>query len=92
MFSLGVTLWELLAGHLPQVASTVHDLLRLRASQSVPPLPRSISAQVPDALAGLVHACLAPDPADRPEAAWLARALEPFAAAPAGGPDARRAA
>lgn len=92
VFSLGVTLWELLAGHLPQVASTVHDLLLLRATQSVPPLPRSISARVPDALIGLVHDCLAPDPADRPEAAWLARALEPYAAAPAGGPDARRAA
>ncbi len=69
VYAAGITLHELLAGVQPftgQAAAVIHGHL-----ETVPSQP----ARVPDSVWVLISACLSKDPAARPSAAALARAL-----------------
>ncbi len=70
LYATGVILFEMLAGCKPFEAESVGDLL----SQSLHGLPlslRELRPEVPELLASLVEACLAREPAQRPESAAL---------------------
>ncbi len=66
VYSLGATLWALLAGRTPFVdpegSNTMQDLLGRARSGEAPPLP----ATVPSHLADLIGRAMSPQPADRP--------------------------
>ncbi|MFF5232667.1 serine/threonine-protein kinase [Dactylosporangium sp. NPDC000521] len=89
VYSLGVLLYRLLAGHLPWTASGSAGLLQ--AHLSTPPAALPALPGVPAELAQLCERCLAKDPADRPTAAEvaaiLAAAAVPVPAGTPGGPD-----
>jgi serine/threonine-protein kinase len=81
VYSLGVVLYELLAGRTPY---RFDSLAELGAPRKPPP---DLPPTVPPALAAVVRRCLSPAPTDRPESAAevgveLRRALEPAAEAP----------
>jgi tetratricopeptide (TPR) repeat protein len=80
VYSLGCLLFEMLAGRMPFLST---DQVTLRvAHQSVPaPAVASFRAAVPLAAGDLVAAMLAKDPAARPSAEAVYRALLPLAAA-----------
>lgn len=74
VYSLGVILFELLVGHPPHQHDDVRELLRLRVSAEVP----SVRDAMPDVDAGLdalVRRMMARAPAQRPDAAEVARQL-----------------
>ncbi|MGI5163398.1 serine/threonine-protein kinase [Spirillospora sp. CA-253888] len=66
LYGLGCVLYELLAGHRVFESRTPADEFVRHLTEPPPPLAR---ADVPDALAGLVLALLAKDPAHRPAGA-----------------------
>jgi serine/threonine protein kinase len=79
VWSIGVVLYELLAGRRPFLADTRVALRTLVEAAPLPPLPPSVST----GLARAVARCLVKDPADRfPDVAALTAALAPFAPAP----------
>ena len=64
VFSTGVVLYEMLAGHRPFEGASDPEILR--AVLSVEPLPLgSLALDVPEALAGIVHKCLRKLPQER---------------------------
>ena len=68
VYSLGVVLWELLAGRhpFPQPSGAVRDVLpRLVSNRRRPPDVRSVNVEVSPALAAIVARCLSPNPDDR---------------------------
>jgi serine/threonine protein kinase len=73
VYSLGVLLYKLLAGHLPWSAATTTQLLTDHVFTEPEPLP-AIDG-VPDSVADLCRACLKKDPADRPSASEVAQIL-----------------
>jgi eukaryotic-like serine/threonine-protein kinase len=76
LYSLGVVLFELLAGRLPHEAASLGLLLREVARSPAPPLQR-LQPDVPAALAALVASLLEKDRERRPrDAAAVAAALE----------------
>lgn len=80
LYSAGIVLYEMLAGHPPFQAPHPVALLRAHLEQEPPPIPG-----VPDELFGVVRWMLAKDPAARPQsahvtAAALADAVETFVA------------
>ncbi len=80
IFSLGIMLWECLAGRLPFRASSVSALLLRIIREDAPPLCLA-APDVPRELADLIHVALARSPESRfPSARAMARALAPFAA------------
>ena len=78
VYALGITLYELLAGHPPFTGNTA-AILYAHGTAAPPRV-----AGIPDALWEIVGACLAKNPASRPSASEVAAALQAFAAVPAG--------
>lgn len=92
IYAVGVCMYEMLTGAPPFAATTLPELIRLQ--QDVPaPSVAARADDVPASLDGAVAACLAREPAARPTAEELSRALSdrgsvdvPFAAPAGPGP------
>ena len=74
LYSLGVLLYEMLAGRPPFIDVLPSVVLIKQATAPPPPLP-ALRADVPRNLAQAIHRLLAKSPADRPRTAASARAL-----------------
>jgi len=74
LYSLGILLYEMLAGRPPFVDPLQSALLVKQATASAPPLPR-LRQDIPRPLALAVHTLLAKRPEDRPRTAGLAKIL-----------------
>jgi serine/threonine-protein kinase len=68
LYSLGVTLYEMITGNLPFAASAPDELVRLHR-ESKPTCIRDTVPQLPKPVASLVHRLLAKDPLRRPASA-----------------------
>lgn len=76
IYSLGASLYHLLAGKPPYSGKDASEIIRAHARDSLRPL-RQVAPEVPPELAKLVERMLAKDPADRPQSASeLVRAFE----------------
>ncbi|GIF76428.1 serine/threonine-protein kinase [Asanoa siamensis] len=73
VFSLGVVLYKLLAGHTPWPAGTKSAVMTAHVFSDPAPLPAI--GGVPPEVRDLCHACLSRDPAARPTAALVAATL-----------------
>src|SRR5215217_2617205 len=74
LYSLGVLLYEMLAGRPPFVDPLQSALLVKQATAPAPPLPR-LRQDIPRSLALAVHSLLAKRPEDRPRTAAMAKML-----------------
>jgi hypothetical protein len=74
LYSLGVLLYEMLAGRPPFIDPLQSALLVKQATAPAPPLPR-LRQDIPRPLALAVHTLLAKRPEDRPRTAALAKLL-----------------
>lgn len=74
LYSLGVLLYEMLAGRPPFVDPLQSALLVKQATAPAPPLPR-LRQDIPRSLALAVHTMLAKRPHDRPRTAAAAKSL-----------------
>jgi serine/threonine protein kinase len=76
IYSLGVTLFQMLAGRLPFVPESKDPmaLVMMQAREAPPPL-RALNPAVTEAMEAVVRSALHKDPALRPDAEDLARAL-----------------
>ena len=76
VYSLGVLLFELATGRLPFPASTLTEARRYHG-ETIPPKPRSIRADLPEAMEQIILKCMEKDPANRYQnAGALAEALK----------------
>ena len=83
IYSLGVTLYEMLTGHLPWPARHPHDLINSAIHYDHEP-PGALVAGLPAALDGVVARAMAKEPGDRfATAGEMAEALEAIARAEA---------
>jgi serine/threonine-protein kinase len=69
LYSVGVVLYELLTGRLPFPGPTSLDMLMAHAHQPPPSFAEVEVTDVPPAVEEVVMACLAKDPAHRPQSA-----------------------
>jgi serine/threonine-protein kinase len=80
LYSVGVMLFELLAGKRPFDRDTIPEMLEAHACAPPPRFAEFGAADVPEPIQAVVYACLAKDPAGRPQSArelarWYERAL-----------------
>ncbi len=76
IYSLGVVLYEVLAGRVPFEGEFAHEVLEAVQTQ-LPPTPSSLSKfPVPRLLEDLAMQCLRKSPAERPDAADFVRTLQ----------------
>jgi CheY-like chemotaxis protein len=76
IYSLGVTLFQMLGGRLPFVPSSKDPMaLAMMQASEAPPSLRALNPAVPEAVERVVLSALDKDPAQRPDAEELARAL-----------------
>lgn len=76
LYSFGVMAFELLTGRPPFTGTSPARVLAAQMSDAPPPI-RDIRADIPAALGDLVMACLAKEPANRPQTATeIARVLD----------------
>ena len=81
IYSVGATLYYLLAGRTPFEDPNIHSLITRVTTEPAPPLT-GLRADIPARLASVIMKCLAKQPADRYASyAALAKALEPFRSA-----------
>jgi serine/threonine protein kinase len=74
LFSLGVTLFEMLTGRLPYPAGSLHQTFRRHQCDPPADIRRS-AGSLPGPLVGLVERLLAHDPANRPRASAVVQHL-----------------
>jgi WD40 repeat protein len=90
VYSLGCTLYHMLAGRPPFPSGTLVQKLKAHAAQEPPPL-RELRPEVPEALAAVIARMMAKAPADRfATPAEVPLALAPFTAGQAAPPRRRR--
>ena len=86
VYSLGCTLYHLLAGHPPFPDGSPLQKLLARQERAAPPI-REVRDDVPAGLEAILKRMLAPDPADRyPTAGAVADALAPLCGLPSAPP------
>ncbi len=86
IYSLGCSLYALLAGRAPFTGKTAVEVISKHLTEPPPPL-RQVAASVPAALAGIVDRTLKKDPADRYQSMdELIAALKEWQASQASGP------
>lgn len=87
IYSLGCTLYNLLAGHPPFRASNLYELLQAHHTELAQPL-NQIRPDVPVELANVIARMMAKDPAERQQTPdEVAKELAPFFKANGPGPD-----
>jgi serine/threonine protein kinase len=74
LYSLGILIYEMLAGRPPFVEPLQSALLVKQATAAAPPLPK-LRPDIPRQLAIVVHTLLAKRPEDRPRTAALAKSM-----------------
>lgn len=77
VYSLGILLYEVLAGQLPFVAEDPADLMGLHLYEAAPPLDKVANVSLP--ILHLVQEMLAKDADERPRMSQIAQWLRPFA-------------
>ncbi len=81
IWSLGIILWEMVAGKVPFIGETFTDLCLRISIDPLPPLPIPPGAR--DGFEAILRRCLEKDPAERfADVAELVAALTPYAAPP----------
>jgi serine/threonine protein kinase len=74
LYSLGVVLYEMLAGRLPFIAPSLPAMIIQQVTADPPPLDK-LRDDLPPALVSAVHQLLAKNPEDRPANATVVRAM-----------------
>lgn len=84
VYSLGASLWHVLVGEPVFPGGSIDDILSSHVSKPVPDL-REMRPELPVRLIELIESCLCKDPADRPTADQLGKALRVFTVPMAAG-------
>jgi serine/threonine-protein kinase len=90
LYSLGIILYQLMAGKVPFGGSNVVQILYQHVHEIPPDLRKISKSPISDRFADIIHSCLSKDPSGRPkDARTLRRTLEGWAADHASDPSAR---